>query len=114
MNCQENRCCPIEIMMGRLTTRIYKARKGETDLSRFGWKKMISANRTPCKNPKEETKSNIFSETISMEFTACTYYAITLSLSLKSVGVRPVNFLNTVLKVVLELNPASNPTDKIV
>jgi hypothetical protein len=35
-------------------------------------------------------------------------------LSLYSVGVSPVNFLKTVLKVVLELNPASNPTERIV
>lgn len=34
--------------------------------------------------------------------------------SRKSVGVRPVNFLNTVLKVVLELKPASKPTERIV
>lgn len=31
-----------------------------------------------------------------------------------SVGLRPVNFLNTVLKVVFELKPASKPTDRTV
>ena len=34
--------------------------------------------------------------------------------ALNSVGVKPVNFLKTVLKVVLELNPASKPTERIV
>ena len=34
--------------------------------------------------------------------------------SRNSVGVSPVNFLNTVLKVVFELKPASKPMDRIV
>ena len=35
-------------------------------------------------------------------------------LSLNSAGVSPANFLNTVLKVVVELKPASKPTERIV
>ena len=40
--------------------------------------------------------------------------AFILDCSLNSVGVCPVNFLNTVLNVVFELKPASNPIDRIV
>ena len=35
-------------------------------------------------------------------------------LCLNSAGVSPVNFLKTVLKVVVELKPASKPTERIV